>query len=173
MIAVADCTGHSVPGAFLSILGISFLNETFFSSESAHPDEILNKLNFKKNHNKLKMWKEYIGKISRLNRSVKIGIVGKYFDIGTSQLSDSYISVIEAVKHASWNNNLKPDISWINSKIFEKKPEELSTLNLLDGIIVPVGFGHSGIEGKISAIRYCRENGIPYLGLCLGMLDYK
>jgi len=112
---------------------------------------------------------DYISNIRNLDDSITIGIVGKYFDIGSSQLSDSYISVIEAVKHAAWNNNLNPNIKWIDSKIFEKNPEEISSLNSVDGIIVPGGFGLSGIEGKIKTIQYARENDIPYLGLCLGM----
>jgi len=131
--------------------------------------KILKKLNLRKDHNDLEGWEKFIKKIRILKNSVKIGIVGKYFDIGTSQLSDSYISVIEAVKHASWNNNLKPEISWIDSKVFEKDSRKLSSLDDLDGIIVPGGFGLSGIDGKIETIRYCRENKIPYLGLCLGM----
>ncbi|UCF12654.1 MAG: CTP synthase [Thermoplasmatales archaeon] len=131
--------------------------------------KILNKLNLKKNHNDLKTWKDFITKIKNFDKKIKIGIVGKYFDIGSSQLSDSYISVIEAVKHAAWDKNLIPEVQWINSKVFEKKPEMLSTLDNLDGIIVPGGFGLSGIYGKIDAIRYAREHNIPYLGLCLGM----
>jgi CTP synthase len=131
--------------------------------------KVLRKLNLRKDHNDLEGWEKFIKKIRTLKNTVTIGIVGKYFDIGTSQLSDSYISVIEAVKHAAWNNNLKPDIKWIDSKVFEKDPKKLSTLKKLDGIIVPGGFGFSGIEGKIDTIRYSRENGIPYLGLCLGM----
>ena len=131
--------------------------------------KVLKKLNLKKAHNYLEGWEKFIKKIRKLKNTVTIGIVGKYFDIGTSQLSDSYISVIEAVKHASWNNNLKPIIKWIDSKIFEKNPRKLSSLNKLDGIIVPGGFGLSGIEGKIQTIRYAREHNIPYLGLCLGM----
>ena len=131
--------------------------------------KVLHKLNLRKDHNNLEGWKKFIKKIRLLKNPVKIGIVGKYFDIGTSQLSDSYISVIEAVKHAAWNNNLKPDIKWIDSKVFEKNPRKLSTLDKLDGIIVPGGFGMSGVPGKIETIRYVREHGIPYLGLCLGM----
>jgi len=131
--------------------------------------KILKKLNIRKSQNGLESWEKFLKKVRKLKNPVKIGIVGKYFDIGTSQLSDSYISVIEAVKHASWNNNLKPDIRWIDSKIFEKNPKKLSTLDKLDGIIVPGGFGLSGIQGKIDTIRYSREHGIPYLGLCLGM----
>ena len=131
--------------------------------------KVLRKLNLRKDKNNLQSWEKFIKKIRRLKNTINIGIVGKYFDIGTSQLSDSYISVIEAVKHASWNNNLKPKIKWIDSKVFENDPTKLSTLNELDGIIVPGGFGLSGIDGKIETIRYCRENSIPYLGLCLGM----
>jgi CTP synthase len=131
--------------------------------------KILKKLNLRKDHNDLEGWEKFIKKIHRVENPVRIGIVGKYFDIGTSQLSDSYISVIEAVKHAAWNNNVEPVISWIDSKEFETHPSKLRNLDNLDGVIVPGGFGLSGIDGKISTIRYCRENGIPYLGLCLGM----
>ena len=131
--------------------------------------KILKKLNLKKNHNNLETWKNFIKKVRKLKKKINIGIVGKYFDIGSFKLSDSYISVIEAVKHAAWNNNLDPNIQWIDSKIFEKQPEKISNLNDLDGIIVPGGFGLSGVEGKISTIKYARENKIPYLGLCLGM----
>jgi len=129
----------------------------------------LRKLKLRKDHNDLEGWEKFIKKIRRLEKTVTIGVVGKYFDIGTSQLSDSYISVIEAIKHASWNNNLKPDVRWIDSKEFEKDPSKLSNLDELDGIIVPGGFGKSGINGKIETIRYAREKNIPYLGLCLGM----
>jgi CTP synthase len=131
--------------------------------------KILKKLNLRKDHNDLEGWENFIKKIRRIQKTVKIGIIGKYFDIGTSQLSDSYISVIEAVKHASWNNNIKPEIYWIDSKEFEKEPSNLSSLDKSDGVIVPGGFGLSGIDGKLSTIRYCRENNIPFLGLCLGM----
>ena len=131
--------------------------------------KILRKLNLHKDHNDLEGWEKFIKKIRRLDNTIAIGIVGKYFDIGTSQLSDSYISVIEAVKHAAWNNNLQPDIRWIDSKIFEEDPRKLSSLDEMDGVIVPGGFGLSGIDGKIETIRYARENKIPYLGLCLGL----
>jgi len=131
--------------------------------------KILRKLNLRKDHNEMEKWEKFIKKIRILKNTVMIGIVGKYFDIGTSQLSDSYISVIEAVKHAAWNNNLVPDVRWIDSKVFEEDPKKLSTLDEMDGIIVPGGFGLSGIDGKIETIRYAREHGIPYLGLCLGM----
>lgn len=131
--------------------------------------KILRKLNLRREEHDFKTWKNFITKIGRLDEKIKIGIVGKYFDIGAFKLSDSYISVIEAVKHAAWNNDLSPEVEWIDSKTFEKQPETIHTLDNVDGIIVPGGFGLSGIEGKIAAIKYVRENNIPYLGLCLGM----
>jgi len=131
--------------------------------------KILRKLRLRKDQNNLASWRSFINKIRNLETPITIGIVGKYFDIGSSKLSDSYISVIEAVKHAAWHNNLIPDIKWIDSKIFEKKPDSLSSLEQIDGIIVPGGFGLSGIKGKLQTIQYAREHAIPYLGLCLGM----
>ena len=131
--------------------------------------KILRKMHLRKDVEDVKPWKDFITNIRNLDESINIGIVGKYFDIGTSQLSDSYISVIEAVKHASWRNNLIPKIHWIDSKEFEEHPEKLSTLENVDGVIVPGGFGLSGIQGKIDTITYTREQNIPYLGLCLGM----
>ena len=85
--------------------------------------KILSKLHLRKNHNDLMTWNNFITKIRKLKKSITIGVVGKYFDIGSFKLSDSYISVIEAVKHAAWAHNLYPDIQWIDSKLFEKKPE--------------------------------------------------
>ncbi|MEA3457095.1 MAG: CTP synthase [Candidatus Thermoplasmatota archaeon] len=131
--------------------------------------KILRKLRLRKDHNELKIWKDFISNVRNFEESVTIGIVGKYFDIGSSKLSDSYISVIESIKHAAWNNGLNPKIKWIDSKIFEKKPEEITSLDSVDGVIVPGGFGLSGMDGKIKTIQYVREHAIPYLGLCLGM----
>jgi CTP synthase len=131
--------------------------------------KILRKMRLRKDAEEVKPWKDFITKIRSLDECITIGIVGKYFDIGTSQLSDSYISVIEAVKHASWSHNLIPNIHWIDSKEFEEDPTNLSTLDHVDGVIVPGGFGLSGIQGKIDTIGYTRKHKIPYLGLCLGM----
>ncbi len=137
--------------------------------EQRFGERILEKLGLEKRESKLEEWKEFIERIKSLEKEVKIGIVGKYFDIGSFQLLDSYISVIEAVKHAAWANDRKPKIVWIDSKQFENKREKLSILDSADGIIIPGGFGKTGIEGKILAIRYARENNIPFLGLCLGL----
>ena len=105
---------------------------------------------------------EKIRKVDK-NNSVKIAIVGKYV-----QLEDSYISVIESLAHAGFENNVKVDVKLIDSEtINEKNVEE--KLGDLDGIIVPGGFGNRGIEGKIETIKYARENKVPFLGICLGM----
>ncbi|MEM5772651.1 MAG: CTP synthase (glutamine hydrolyzing) [Candidatus Aenigmatarchaeota archaeon] len=130
---------------------------------------ILEKLGIQERCANLNEWEMFIDKIKSLEKNVKIGIVGKYFDIGDFTLKDSYISVIEAAKHAAWQNNVKVEIVWLDSKSFEKNEKNLEILNSLDGIIVPGGFGSSGIEGKIATIKYARENNIPFLGLCLGL----
>jgi len=137
--------------------------------EQMFADKILKKLNVESKKSNIEEWKNYIDRIKQLKETVKIGIVGKYFDIGAFKLSDSYVSVIEAVKHAAWNNDVTLQIEWIDSKDFEKNPERLKILKELDGIIVPGGFGASGIEGKVIAIQFARENNIPYLGLCYGL----
>lgn len=132
--------------------------------------EILSKFNLKyKKSEELEKWKTFIDSINSFDKEVEIGIVGKYFDTGEFTLKDSYISVIEAVKHASWNNRVRSKITWIDSKSYEKNESKLEELRKFSAIIVPGGFGNSGIEGKISAIRFARENKIPYLGLCYGM----
>jgi CTP synthase len=114
-------------------------------------------------------WAALSNKIKNLKETVKIGIVGKYFKTGDYVLADSYISVIEAIKHASWAYNRKPIISWLSSDDYEKDPDKLKELSTYDGVIVPGGFGTRGIEGKIKAINYLREHNIPFLGLCYGM----
>lgn len=118
---------------------------------------------------RLSDWKSFIRKVKGIRKRVRIGIIGKYFDIGDFSLEDSYISVIEAVKHAAWSNNVMPDIRWIDSKDFEKDRRKLRELEKVDGVIIPGGFGSSGVEGKIRAIEYVRKRKIPFLGLCYGM----
>ena len=102
-------------------------------------------------------------------KPVKIGIVGKYFTSGSFMFADSYISVIEAVKHAAWACNRKPAITWLNAEEYEENPAALSELKKFDGVIVPGGFGLRGIEGKIKVIEFVRKNNIPFLGLCYGL----
>ncbi len=132
-------------------------------------DRILNKFGLKPVKRDLKDWKELVKIILNNNKEVKIGIIGKYFKTGKFILIDSYISVIEAVKHACWHFKAEPNIQWFSSEKYEKFPEKLKELKKFDGIIVPGGFGTRGIEGKIKVIEFCRNEKIPYLGLCLGM----
>ncbi len=132
-------------------------------------DKILEEFNLKKRKSNLKEWKKLVKIIKNNNEEVKIGIVGKYFKTGDFILTDSYISVIEAVKHASWFFQRKPKIQWLSAEKYEKNLKSIKELEEFDGIIVPGGFGSRGTEGKIKVIRYCRENNIPYFGLCFGM----
>ncbi len=131
--------------------------------------KILSKFNMRIRQKDLKEWRALAKKIKSLNKPVKIGVVGKYFNTGDFVLADSYISVIESVRHAAWANNRKPIIEWINSEEYEKNPAKLEELKKLDGVIVPGGFGGRGIEGKIKTVEYLRKNKIPFLGLCYGM----
>ena len=110
-------------------------------------------------------WAEMIEKIRKIdkNNKVKIAIVGKYI-----KLEDSYISVIESIKHAGFENNVETEIELIDCETITKDTVQ-EKLSGFDGIIVPGGFGNRGIEGKITTIKYARENKIPFLGICLGM----
>jgi len=130
---------------------------------------ILKKFRIRKKKENLKDWKKLIKVIKTAKKKIKIGIVGKYFETGDFTLSDSYISVIEAVKHSAWFYKVKPELTWLSSETYSKNPAKLKEFKKFDGIIVPGGFGSRGVEGKIKAIEYCRKNKIPYLGLCLGM----
>lgn len=132
-------------------------------------DRVLKKLKMRPRKSNLTEWRRLIQVIKNNPRPVNIGIVGKYFATGKFILADSYISVIEAVKHAAFHFKRQPVIKWIEAEDFADKPEQLKQLSDYDGIIVPGGFGHRGTEGKIAAIGYCREKKIPFLGLCYGM----
>ncbi len=125
---------------------------------------ILGKLRLKSKSRDLNEWQKLVRAIKNSSGEVKIGIVGKYFGTGDFVLADSYISVIEAVKHAAYALKRKPVIEWLNAENFD-----LKKLGSYNGIIVPGGFGGRGIEGKIKAIKYCREKKIPFFGLCYGM----
>jgi len=132
-------------------------------------ERILEKFRAKAQKNNLNSWKKFVETIRTAEKPVKIGIVGKYFESGKFTLTDSYISVIESVKHAAWFYNRKPQIEWLSAESYETDPKNLKELDKYDGIIIPGGFGNRGIEGKILAIEYCRTRKIPFLGLCLGM----
>ena len=154
-------------------------------------NRILKKFGLRARKSNLKDWKELAKTVKEAGSSVKIGIVGKYFETGKFTLTDSYISIIEAIKHACWFYNAesdisgktrykrKPEIHWLSAEKYENRSPKsrsasfgnhnLKELKNYDGIIVPGGFGSRGVEGKIKAIEFCRKQKIPFLGLCLGM----
>ena len=108
-------------------------------------------------------WKALIDKIHSAERSVTIGLVGKYV-----QLHDAYLSVAEALRHAGYAYGTNIEIEWIDSESLNEQTVE-NILSQCDGVIVPGGFGNRGIEGKILTAAYCRTHNLPYLGICLGM----
>ncbi len=130
-------------------------------------DRILEKFGLRQRRKDLVEWRRMVAASKRAKKEVKIGIVGKYFATGDFCLADSYISVIEAIKHAGIANKVKPNLVWINTDQIEKKG--VRSLRTFDGIIVPQGWGSRGSEGKIRTIQFCRENNVPYFGLCYGM----
>lgn len=133
--------------------------------------KVLAKLGLKAKKITLKAWQEMVNNIyAEKEKKVKIGIIAKYIATGDYELKDSYTSLLESINHSSWHEKIDTEIIFINAESLEKKdPTALKNLKAVDGIIVPIGWGSRGVEGKISAIRYARENQIPYLGLCYGM----
>ncbi|HEV2458418.1 MAG TPA: CTP synthase [Ktedonobacterales bacterium] len=110
-------------------------------------------------------WRELVTRIEAEKPMLRIALVGKYV-----ALHDAYLSVVEALHHAGWANGVDVQVEWVNSETLETAWEDYKPLlESVDGIVVPGGFGHRGIEGKILAARLAREDKIPYLGLCLGM----
>jgi len=118
-------------------------------------------------------WRKFVESVKKAKsdsaQKVKIAVVGKYFDSGDFVFADAYISVIEAIKFSAYQVGVKPELSWINSKDFESGKLKISMLKDFDGVLVPGGFGETGVEGIISAISFARKNKIPYFGLCYGM----
>jgi CTP synthase len=114
-------------------------------------------------------WVKFAKSAHNQKKELRIAIVGKYFNTGDFTLSDSYLSVIEAIKYSSYSLGTKPILTWISSIDYEKDPKRIKELSKYDGIIVPGGFGSRGIEGIISVIEYARIHKIPYFGLCYGM----
>ncbi len=116
----------------------------------------------------LSPWEDMVKTIYAPKRStVEIAVVGKYFATGDYQLRDSYAALMDAIDHAAWKENIDVRVQWIQAELLESG--DVSLLDGTHGIIVPIGWGSRGVEGKISAIRYAREKGVPYLGLCYGM----
>ena len=132
-------------------------------------DRLIEKFGLRPKKRDMAEWRNMVARVRRIKKTVRIGIVGKYFHTGDFVLADSYISVIEAIKHAAWFHGANPEIEWLDAEKYEKNPRTLKELKKYNGIIVPGGFGSRGVEGKIKAIEFCRRNKVPYLGLCYGL----
>jgi len=158
------------PGDIISAPDVDSIYEIPVNFEEENlGNKILKKFDLNSRKKDLKDWKNLVKTIKNPKKTVKVGIVGKYFETGSFTLMDSYISVIEAVKHAAYSLDAKPEITWLSAEKYEKDPGATAELKKYDGIIVPGGFGKRGVEGKIKAIEFCRKNKIPFFGLCFGL----
>ena len=126
-------------------------------------DLVVEHLDLKCDKLKVKDWEKIVEKIKNPKYYTRIGICGKY-----TYLKDAYKSIIEAFTHAGVENDSRVELKWIDSEELEEENVE-KTLNDIDGLLIPGGFGERGIKGKIEAIKFVRENKIPFLGICLGM----
>ena len=126
-------------------------------------DIIVERLRLPAQSRDLAEWREMVRHLRNPVHQVGVALVGKYVD-----LHDAYLSVVEALGHGGIAHDARVDILWVNSEELERRPAE-EVLAGVDGICVPGGFGYRGVEGKIEAVRYARERGVPFLGLCLGM----
>ncbi len=117
----------------------------------------------------LSLWKRFVARTKNGHKTVNIAVVGKYFNTGSFVLSDSYISVIEALKYSAWHEGVKAKLTWLSAEEYEKDSKKLKELSRYDGVLIPGGFGARGVEGKLKAIEYVRTHKIPYFGICYGM----
>jgi CTP synthase len=151
--------------AVIPLVTADLLYEIPLVLEQAHvADILLERLALEPKHPpKLQGWKTMVAELKRQKPTIKIGLVGKYVE-----LHDAYLSVREALNHAALYYGVGVDLQWISSTVIEKSNVQ-ELLTGLDAILVPGGFGSRGVEGKVLAAQYARENKIPYLGLCLGL----
>jgi len=134
-------------------------------------DMIMKGLHMRKRESEgLSKWRGFVNKVQESKvKEVNIAVIGKYFDTGDFVLSDAYVSVIEAIKFSAFAHGAKPKLTWLSAQGFEKDAAAIKGLAKFDGIVVPGGFGETGILGKINVIKFAREHKIPYFGLCYGM----
>jgi CTP synthase len=152
------------PEAVISALDLSTVYEAPISYKSEGLDKFIeNKLSLSLPEADLSMWEQVVDRIKNPKYQCRIAIVGKYVN-----LKDAYKSLEEALIHGGIANNSRVNLEWVDSEQIEAQGAE-RFLSEADGILVPGGFGHRGIEGKIAAVRYAREKKIPYFGICLGM----
>ncbi len=133
--------------------------------------KVLRKLNLPAKKTNINSWSMMVDSISKKhNQTVSIAIIAKYIATGDYEIKDSYTSLIEALDHAGWANQVNVKLQFINAEDVERNHKAaLELMQSSQGIIVPIGWGERGVEGKIKAIQYARENIVPYLGLCYGM----
>ena len=130
--------------------------------------KICTQLGIKARPSNLAAWKNFVGRSRKGKDTVKIAVVGKYFSSGDFVLSDVYLSVLESIKYSAYALHLTPQITYLSSLDFTDK-KALKKLDGYDGILVPGGFGKTGIQGKLNVIEYARKRKIPYFGICYGM----
>ncbi len=152
------------PEAVVALPDVSSIYEVPLVLEQEGMDKTVMKLLDLKEHRKdMVEWKKFISQMKSCTQEIDVAIVGKYVE-----LNDAYLSVSEALKHSAIFNKCVPKIRWVDSEHIERDGAA-KHLKGVNGIVVPGGFGHRGVEGKVQAIQYVREKNIPFLGLCLGM----
>jgi len=151
--------------AIIDAIDVKHLYEVPVNLQKEGFDSIsMYKLNLKYKVSDMQSWKDLVNIVKSLDESVTVGIAGKY-----TNLKDSYISIVEALNHGGYYHKKNVDIKWIDSGELEDYEKCTEVLASVDAILVPGGFGIRGINGKINAIRFARENNRPYFGICLGM----
>jgi CTP synthase len=153
------------PEAVIESIDMAVLYEVPLALEKeglAH--QVLERLNIEQSEPNLASWEAMVQKVKQPTMNLKIALAGKY-----TGLSDAYLSVIEALKHAGYSESASVDIRWINTEDCVDDETSEALLSGVDAIVVPGGFGNRGIEGKINVVKYARTHNIPFLGLCLGM----
>jgi len=159
-----------LPENVISAPDVSSIYDIPLNFEKDHlSDRLCNLLSLSCNQSSdLKSWKQFVSKSKNTKNTVRIAVVGKYFSSGDFVLADVYISVLEAIKYSSYKLGLKPEIVYLSANDFLDK-KSLKELKQYDGVLLPGGFGKTGVEGMINVIKYARENKIPYFGICYGM----
>lgn len=168
-IALASGLGHD---EIIANPDVNSIYQVPLLLEDQNLDEkIIQKLHLKTQKRDLRDWRRLNQRIKNAQRKLPIGIIGKYQKTGNYTLEDSYICVVEALRHAAWERGLQPDIKWVDAEKLEtlKSNQLKERFADLAGMIVPQGWGSRGVEGKLRAVRHARENKLPLLGLCFGM----
>jgi len=164
-IAIA-CGLH--PDDIISAPDVESIYQVPLNFENQHlSDKVLKKLFIKPRTADLKEWKTMVNDMLTAPKTAKIAMVGKYFSTGDFTLSDAYLSVIESLRHAAPKFGFKLKMTWIDSSQIEEEGAKM--LAGFDGIVVPGGYGTRAVEGIVQAVKFARENKIPYFGLCYGM----